>query len=305
MTEPVDLIVGAVLMDNIIYADGTRRENVPGGAGLYALAGAALFSPNALLVTGTGRDLPETFGPWMERNGLSTAALRFADDHAPRNILKYIDEATRTEIPVYGFAHFARIEPSPADVEASIGGARSMYVFRNTDERFWTGLLPLIETHRPKVLWEIGLDACTPQELPNIRNIAASIDALSINLEEAALILGTTSEPALIEALKTLGAPLVLLRAGSRGSYAITAAETVFVPAPAIEPVDVTGGGNAFGGGATIGLAEGQPPRRVAAMGAAAARFAISQYGPPEPAEVRLRARALVAELMQSTEQHV
>ena len=114
--EPVDLIVGAVLMDNIIYADGTRRENIPGGAGLYALAGAALFSPNAMLVTGTGRDLPDTFGPWMARNGLSTSGLRFADDHAPRNILKYIDEATRTETPVYGIAHFSRIEPTPDDV---------------------------------------------------------------------------------------------------------------------------------------------------------------------------------------------
>ena len=69
MAEGADVIVGAVLMDNIVYADGSRRDDIPGGAGLYALAGAALFSDEAVLVTGTGRDLPVTFGPWLERNG--------------------------------------------------------------------------------------------------------------------------------------------------------------------------------------------------------------------------------------------
>ena len=59
MTEPANLIVAAVLMDNLVFADGSQRENIPGGAGLYALAGAALFSDNAVLVTGTGEDLPQ------------------------------------------------------------------------------------------------------------------------------------------------------------------------------------------------------------------------------------------------------
>ena len=79
MRTGADIIVGAVLMDNIVYADGTRRDDIPGGAGLYALAGAALFSDEPVLVTGTGRDLPATFGPWLDRNGLTTRGLRFAE----------------------------------------------------------------------------------------------------------------------------------------------------------------------------------------------------------------------------------
>ena len=306
MAEQADLVVGAALVDNILYADGSRRENIPGGAGLYALAGAALFSDNAVLITGTGRDLPQTFGPWLERNGLSTSGLRFADDHAPRNILRYIDEATRTETPVYGAAHFARIEPTAADVARQIDDARSIYIFRNTDPSFWSDVLPMLEAHASSVLWEIALDACSPQHLPAIRNIARRVEALSINIEEAGMIFETLRVASLIDALRTLQAPTVFLRAGARGSYVITQGQTALVPTLATDPVDVTGGGNAFGGGTVVGMAMGVGALRAAAMGSIAARFAISQYGPPEPRQdaTRASAAALVSRLVGMTEQY-
>src|SRR5436309_500925 len=109
MASGSDLIAAAALIDDLIFADGTRHDSVPGGAGLYALAGAALFSDDAVLVTGTGKDLPLTFGPWMDRNGLPKQGLRIADAHAPRNILRYFDEHTRTETPTFGYEHFRRI----------------------------------------------------------------------------------------------------------------------------------------------------------------------------------------------------
>jgi sugar/nucleoside kinase (ribokinase family) len=305
MAKGADLLVGAVLMDNIVYADGRRRENIPGGAGLYALAGAALFSPDPVLVTGTGRDLPQTFGPWLDRNGLSTRGLRFGDDHAPRNILRYIDERTRTETPVYGMAHFAKIEPNKDDLARLIGEARSIYIFRNADQAFWTGILPQIEEHGPIVLWEIALDACSPQELPKVREIARRVDGLSINIEEAAMLFGYQPEVRLIEQLRELGAKVVFLRAGARGSFVITADDTTFLPTLPTEPVDVTGGGNAFGGAALVGLAEGRSPRVAGAMGSVAARFAIAQYGPPELGQgVRDEARVMVDSMLESTEQY-
>jgi sugar/nucleoside kinase (ribokinase family) len=305
MAEGADVIVGAVLMDNIVYADGSRRDDIPGGAGLYALAGAALFSDEAVLVTGTGRDLPVTFGPWLERNGLTTRGLRFADDHAPRNILRYIDERTRTEAPVYGAEHFRRIEPTAGDIARVIPGARSLFLFRNLDPGFWAGVLPLMAEHRPVTLWEMALDACLPQNRPRIEELARLVDALSINLEEARLIYGSSDEAELIVRLRAIGTSVVFLRAGARGSFVITPDQTRFVPSLAIAPVDVTGGGNAFGGAAVVGLAEGLDSVRCAAMGTVAARLAIAQHGPPESgaAETRNTAKSLVAELMTTLEQ--
>lgn len=305
MTEPADLIVGAVLMDTLIHADGSRRENIPGGAGLHALAGAALFSDNPVLVTGTGEDLPLTFGPWMARNGLSTRGLRLADPHAPRNILRYVDDHSRTETPVYGHEHFRRIEPRPADVAAVLAGARSLYVFRNTEPAFWDGLMPLLEARRPTLLWEIALDACTPAERPRIEAILGHADALSLNFEEAAAIFETRAEERIVDRLRGLGAALVFLRAGSRGSFVIGPGPTRFVPSLAVAAIDVTGGGNAFGGAALVGLAQGRDAHVCAAMGTVAASLAIGQYGPPEAGSeaVRRRARAGVGDLLETLEE--
>lgn len=305
MADGADIIVGAVLMDNIVYADGSRRDDIPGGAGLYALAGATLFSDGAVLVTGTGRDLPQTFGPWMDRNRLTTRGLRFADDHAPRNVMRYIDERTRTESPVYGAEHFRRIEPTADDIANVIGSARSLFVFRNLDAVFWSGALQIISEHPLLTLWEIALDACLPENRLFIEQLARQVDAFSINLDEAGLIYGTSDETSLVALLRAIGTPTVFLRAGARGSFVITAGATAFVPSLTVQPVDVTGGGNAFGGAALVGLAQGLDPVRAAAMGTVAARLAIAQFGPPEAGSPATRATAekLVEDLMTTLEQ--
>lgn len=291
MTEGDDLIVGAVLIDNLIFADGSRRENVPGGAGLYALAGAALFNPDPVLVTGTGKDLPQTFGPWLARNGLSRRGLRFAHAHAPRNILQYAADGGRTETPVFGHQHFSRIEPRAADIARFSETARSLYIFRNTDG-FWDQFAAIAFRQKPLVLWEIALDACHAQNRGRIEQILACVDALSINLEEARRIFAITDEGAILSQLVKWPVRSIFLRLGARGSYAISDGTTTFVPSATVTPVDVTGGGNAYSGAALIGLANGLTTHAAAVMGTVAASFAIGQYGPPETGELALRAEA-------------
>ena len=291
MTDAELLIVGAVLIDDLLFADGTRQENVPGGAGLYALAGAAIFDAKPVLLTGTGRDFSQTFGPWMERNGLGTHGLRFADDRSPRNVLKYHTDGGRTETPVFGLDHFARIEPRPDDIARFSQSARAIYVFRNTDA-FWDGFRQIEFAERPLVLWEIALDACYPENLPRIEAILANVDALSINLDEARGIFATDDEEDVLRRLAEWPVRAVFLRAGARGSYVLCAGKTTFVPSLPVEAVDVTGGGNAFGGGALAGLAQGLSARDAAIMGTVAASFAVSQYGPPETSDPTLRTMA-------------
>ena len=58
-------------MDDLIHQGIKQKENILGGAGLYALAGAALFSKVPILVTGVGKDFSEKFGPWFDKNNLS------------------------------------------------------------------------------------------------------------------------------------------------------------------------------------------------------------------------------------------
>jgi len=292
MAEGRDLIVAAALMDTLVFADGRAETNIAGGAGLHALAGAALFSDDALLVTGTGEDLDTTFGPWLERNGLSRDGLRYADPHTPRNLLRYIDERTRTETPIYGDEHFQRVEPNASDLERSIEGARSAYIFRNAEPSFWDRALALHKTRKFLLLWEIGLDACSPSQRPTVQALAAEVDALSLNLEEARLLFAREDETELVRRLAAWPVPCIFLRVGGRGSYVIEHGGTTFVPSVSVDPVDVTGGGNAYSGAALVGLADGRGGLMAAAMGAVAASVAIRQLGLPEPRDPQLRIEA-------------
>lgn len=292
MARRSDIIVGSVLIDDLIYADGSRRENLIGGAGLYALAGAALFSLSPILVTGTGEDVAATYGPWMARNGLAQDGLRIADTHTPRNVLNYIDEHTRSEEPVFGHEHFKRLEPSADDIAKVIAGARSVYLFRNTETAIWRGIAELKRQHDIVLLWEIAIDACAPKERSRIEELLTIADAFSLNLEEAALIFRTADIDRLISALQKLPVATVFLRAGRRGSFVVTRDDVASVPSLPVEPVDVTGGGNAYGGAALVGLAEGKPAAVAGAMGTVAASFAIRQFGPPEAGSIATRRAA-------------
>jgi sugar/nucleoside kinase (ribokinase family) len=307
MAERDDIIVGSVLIDTLVYADGTRREDVIGGAGLYALAGAALFSRSAILVTGTGADMVETYGPWMARNRLARDGLRVGDPHTPRNILTYIDEHMRTEEPVFGHEHFARLEPTTDDIARAISRARSIYLFRNTEQGIWREIAELKRQHDVVLLWEIALDACTPQERPRIEALVRLADAFSLNVEEASLIFRTSDVAKLTEMLRRLPVATVFLRFGRRGSFVISDDAVSFVPSLAVAPVDVTGGGNAYSGGALVGLAQGRPPAVAGALGTVAASFAIRQFGPPEAgsAEIRAEARRALAGLVATIKEGV
>ncbi|MDR3475506.1 MAG: PfkB family carbohydrate kinase [Devosia sp.] len=290
MAEGRDLIVAAALIDTLVFADGRAEAEVPGGAGLYALSGAALFSDHALLVTGTGEDLP--FGPWLDRNGLDRSGLRFADPHTPRNLLRYLDDRTRTETPVFGEAHFHRVEPHAGDIEKLVDGARSAYIFRNTEPEFWDGVIRLRAARDFVLLWEIGLDACSPQERPAIERLLDHVDALSLNLEEAGLIFSVSGEEAVLQRLADWPVETIFLRVGGRGSHVITNGDAHFIPSLPVAAVDVTGGGNAYSGAALVGLAERRGAVTAAAMGTVAASIAIGQLGLPEPGDPEVRALA-------------
>jgi len=74
----------------------------------------------------------------------------------------------------------------------------------------------------------------------------------------------------------------------------ISAQDAVPVPAYPAFVMDVTGAGNAYGGGALAGLVGDGDPVRAGRMGAIAARLAVGQHGlfPPRDETVRADAYA-------------
>jgi sugar/nucleoside kinase (ribokinase family) len=287
------LVCGGVLLDDLTFADGRTLDGVLGGAALHALAGAALWSDDVVLVSGAGLDAESHILPWMERAGLATDRLRLDGPFTPRNTLVYRAAAPRTETPVFGPEHFDRLQPTAADITACLPGAGGVYLFHDAGLAFWTPVLQAARAHGVPVLWEISADACEPGFFDQIATIAGQVAAVSINLEETIALFGAKPVAALTSDLRALGADVVFLRCGAEGSLVITADDITAIPALAADVVDVTGAGNAYGGAALAGLASG--PVQAARMGAIAARFAIAQHGPFEPRDPDIRALALAA----------
>ncbi len=83
---------------------------------------------------------------------------------------------------------------------------------------------------------------------PAVRRAVASVDLFMPNESEARFMTGQTD---LLSALRELGAvcPLVVVKAGSRGAYAIAEGQIFHEPAISVTPVDTTGAGNCFNAG--------------------------------------------------------
>jgi sugar/nucleoside kinase (ribokinase family) len=291
------LVHGGILIDDLTFPDGRVINGVLGGAALHALAGAALWDDDVLLLGGVGRDADQSVLPWMHEAGLSTAGLRIAGEFTPRNIFCYRADGSRTETPAFGAEHFARLQPGPDELISRWHIARGAYVFHDADWSFWQPVLQSLREHSAPLLWEISADSCRPECSSDIARIAGRIAALSLNLQEAIGIFGNRPWKVLVEDIRSLGAGVAFLRCGADGSIAIWAQDSVAIPAYPACVVDVTGAGNAYGGAALAGLAQGADPVRAARMGALAARLTLGQHGlfAPRDALVRAGARAALS----------
>lgn len=289
------LVHGGILIDDLTFVDGRTIEGVAGGAALYALAGAALWDEDVLLIGGVGRDAERHVLPWMRDAGLSTAGLRIAGEFTPRNILVYRADGSRTETPAFGADHFTGLQPGADELVSRLPRARGAYVFHDAEPNFWEPVLGAARKHGAPLLWEMSAESCRPECLPEIARVAGGIAGLSLNLQEATEIFGEKPREALIEDVRRLGAGVSFLRCGTEGSIVIWARNSAAVPAYPASVVDATGAGNAYGGGALAGLARGAEPVRAAHMGALAARLALGQHGLFDPRAASARSGACAA----------
>ena len=288
MLDQADIILASVLMDDLIHQGIKQKENVLGGAGLYALAGAALFSKVPILVTGVGKDFSEKIGPWFDKNNLSKNGLRFEPHYTPRNNIDYRNANFRVERALFGEDHFKIFEPSAEDLKKVLNYARGIYIFRNLDRHFWERIEEFLKKYKFKILWEISSDCCKYEKQDELFKLLNFVNGFSLNLEEAKLIFNFSTEEDIIKALQELPVEVVFLRAGARGSYTITSQQTHFIPSLKTKLVDNTGAGNAYSGAALVGMAKGLPPKICGAMGTISASETIKQFGPPEVAKILL-----------------
>jgi sugar/nucleoside kinase (ribokinase family) len=203
-------ILSHVVIDEIHRPGQTGSVEQIGGAGAYAAVGASLVSEpgRALIVSGVGRVDRPMITDWAVSRGIDPAGLFDVDERSPRTRIEYYEDGDRVETPVYGLEHFEAHTPLPRHIpqSADLAGA---YLFHAHEKSYWDQVAELPQP----ILWEISRDSCHPSHLARVRELAATVDVLSINVAEAKALLGDASLADL--------APIVLLRKGERGSVVI------------------------------------------------------------------------------------
>ena len=289
------IAISNIIGDDLLLPDGTQKNGILGGAGTYAVAGMCIWAEQVGIVSGVGGDFEQVYGKWFRRNNIDTAGLHVRDPNTPRSRIVYETPDRRSEIPQFGPEHFLLMQPEMQDVPPSYGDARGIYIFRDTQEDFWSAVLDGLNPDRQSVIWEIHAGATDASNWNQVSKILPHVDLFSINLPEAQQLCQLTEADQLVRKFLSAGVQGVALRLGSLGTIVADASNMYHIPAFNTDVVDVTGAGNAFSGGFLVGYCQDERDILTAGQfGNISASFMLEQFGPPShiTSQVRETARA-------------
>ncbi len=300
------VVLSHVIVDDLRFPSGAERRGVLGGAGSYAAAGLRLAADRVGIACGVGEDFSALeHAAWFRANGIDTAGLEPRGPRTPRSTVVYHAEDARTETPLLGPAHFARMSPAIDRMPAAYRIATGYYLFRDHDAAFWDEAAALRAASGAVVLWELHAASTEPACWPQVAARLACVDVVSLNLAEGRRLCGRDAPREIVRRLLDTGVGGVALRLGADGALlGRRSAELLRIPAWPAAVVDVTGAGNAFGGALLAGLGAGQDWLESGCGAAAAASLMLEQHGPPEQldhGEWRRRRDLLLARVRSAT----
>lgn len=294
MTRPL-IALSNVIIDRIRESDGSDHPPTAGGAGLYAAVAMRMWWPQVALVAGVGADFDAVTGDATARFDLDPRGPVVRAERSIESCLTYFPDGSRSERPTLGKAHFASLDLAADRIDPALLPAAGTYLFRDGSDAHWTESLR--RRHALGVLlWEISADFAREGGVDAFRFFCSHVDAVSLNLAEAADLFGAAPPEQLARKIADSGAKLVALRMGAEGALLTQGNDLLHVHPPRHPVVDVTGGGNAFSGGLLAGLC--RHPRDLAQAGrcaAAAAACIIAQRGLPPQIDNDLCARLAAA----------
>lgn len=317
------LACGNIMSDRIEDREGNFSEWNMGGPAFYALSGMRIWTKDCKLVCKTGADYADSYGKWMDANGVTRESVREELEQHTRYTLKYNKDGSFLPTPSFSGEHLGFLKTHADDIDEAAAGypIRGMYMAHNLDYVVWENLRRVKEKHGFRIMWEIEYAGAyrkaqgisREEVLVRIRHILETgADAWSLNSNEASDLFDIPKEDdgAIIRELQKLPTKFTFYRVGDRGSYAVTPTDAYFCPVvkPFGESVDPTGCGNCSTGAAAYAYFAGEHPAMVAAMANVAGGYNAAQRGPYRlyTDETMAEARALAQKVFQQmkAEQH-
>ena len=105
-----------------------------------------------------------------------------------------------------------------------------------------------------RVVFDVVAPAGRQLSLDDVAGVLPEVDYFVPNDDEAAALTGESDPRRQAERLRGLGAGTVIVTMGERGLVAVSAGETIELPAPGVDFVEPSGAGDAFAAGLVYGL---------------------------------------------------
>ncbi len=295
---PELVVLGNLIVDDLVFADGATRMGEPGGAILYVALAARLWNVPVGIVAPAGPDYPPGVLQELAARGVAVDGVRALGRtglrawllHEPRGrrVVHQLDAATHLDA-----------SPAPADVPAAWRGAQVLHV----------APMPLVRQRElvHALAGEAGFVCLDPHEPVTAdsrdawRDVLSRVDCFTPNVHE---LEGAGQAP--LETVRALAAPLrgsrlreVLLKRGAAGGlhYDVRTDVATEWAARVTSVVDPTGSGDAFAGGFLAARIDGEDLGSALEQGVVSASFALEAWGAEAlraatPASARLRQQA-------------
>ncbi len=287
-----------LIIDDIVLSDGRTFMNTLGGAGTHALVGMRVWNDRLGFVAVAGADWDAAHRAALEAFGVDLDGMALRGGYRTARAWQLFEpDERRIEVLRTSQDEFDGQKPTLADLPDPYWQARGFHLQWGTLGEL-NELIGALRATNPTVrlVWEPS-----PSQLDEpgtaYRRMLRQVDLFSPDMGEAEQISGRREPAELVAALLEMGAPLVALRMGARGSL-VGARTGERWRIPAVSPaaiVDVTGAGNAYCGGFLTGLGDGLDPFESALRATVSASFALEQFGlprwgaaPPDEATRRL-----------------
>ena len=283
----LDLVVlGNLIVDDVVNADGSTRMGQPGGAVIYVALAARLFGLEVGIVSLAGQDYPASMLEALAARGVRTEGIHAMD--VPGLRLWLLDEGDKRQVVhrLQGPSHVAA-SPIPDHIPEAWRNARAVHLAPMPFEVQQTLVGALAGTC---LLSLDPYELLRDDDLNRWRGLLRGVDVFLLGEDE--MLLSRDPEEVLPTLVDERAA--VVFKRGARGgihwhrgcrtpwgALAHEKGSTLHAGVKTHEaPVDTTGAGDAFAAGYLAGRLRGLGSDLCLRYGEAAARRAIRAIGP-------------------------
>lgn len=293
---PSIVLLGNLLVDDLVFDDGSTRMGQAGGALLYGALGATVWESRPGLVSVVGDDYPVEVLEKLEQRGVDLAGVHRLRRAGVRTWLLYEGQVRRLIHRLRCPTH-EEVSPTSALIPSEWTAARAFHLAPMPFEVQRT-LLTAVRAHRPAF---VSIDPHLPvteETLQQWREVLADADAFCPG-EDELLLEGAQADPRrVLPRLVNGRLRFVVFKRGAKGGVLYDAHDQRFYSwdARAAVVMDQTGAGDAFGVGLILAHLEGLPVEACLQRAVVTASFAVAGWGPEAllaatraDAEARLR----------------